>query len=248
MAARSFARRIAACRPWAQTWERNWYPGDIGGEVPPNYRPDVFESNRVRQGDPETVLIEACAALGPGTVLTARTVVDNLRMRTAQGADSIATASIKTLMSFAEIASGLGAVTPALWGKAAATDVLRRAGHEPVPIAGGGGALVFTAPAGDAWRIELGPRRVVGPTGAIDLSSGEFDLLLALAERPQRVLSRDQLLDLTKGRAAQPFDRAIDVQIGRLRRKIERDPADPRLITTVRGGGYLFAAPVSRVD
>ncbi|HEX5161374.1 MAG TPA: CHAT domain-containing protein [Steroidobacteraceae bacterium] len=125
----SVARRIAACRPWAQTWERNWYPGDIGGEVPPNYRPDVFESNRVRQGDPETVLIEACAALGPGTVLTARTVVDNLRMRTAQGADSIATASIKTLMSFAEIASGLGAVTPALWGKAAATDVLRRAGH-----------------------------------------------------------------------------------------------------------------------
>ena len=67
----SVARRIAACRPWAQTWERNWYPGDIGGEVPPNYRPDVFESNRVRQGDPETVLIEACAALGPGTVLTA---------------------------------------------------------------------------------------------------------------------------------------------------------------------------------
>jgi len=126
--------------------------------------------------------------------------------------------------------------------------VLRRAGHEPVPIASSGGALLFDLPAGGAWRIELGPRRVVGPAGEIDLSSGEFDLLLALAERPQRVLSRDQLLDLTKGRAAQPFDRAIDVQIGRLRRKIESDPADPKLITTVRGGGYLFAAAVSRVD
>lgn len=123
------ARRIAACRPWAQTWERNWYPGDIGGEIPPNYRANVFESNQLRQGDPETVLIEICAALGPGTVLTARTVVDNVRMRTPQGADNVATGAIKNLMSFAEIASGVGAVTPALWGKAAATDVLRRAGH-----------------------------------------------------------------------------------------------------------------------
>ena len=123
------ARRIAACRPWAHTWERNWYPGDIGGEIPPNYRANVFGMNQVRQGDPETVLIEICAALGPGTVLTARTVVDNVRMRTAQGADSVANDAIKNLMSFAEIASGVGAVTPALWGKAAATDVLRRAGH-----------------------------------------------------------------------------------------------------------------------
>lgn len=126
--------------------------------------------------------------------------------------------------------------------------VLRRAGNEPVPIASSGGALLFETPDAGAWRIELGPRRVTGPQGEIELSSGEFDLLVAFAERPQRVLSRDQLLDLTKGRAAQPFDRAIDVQVGRLRRKVEADPADPKLITTVRGGGYLFAASVRRVD
>jgi two-component system OmpR family response regulator len=123
--------------------------------------------------------------------------------------------------------------------------VLRRTGDVAAPVAPEGGALHFETPAGK-WRIELGPRRVLGPAGPVELSAGEFDLLVALAERPQRVLSRDQLLDLTKGRAAQPFDRAIDVQIGRLRRKIESDPTDPQLITTVRGGGYLFAAPVSR--
>lgn len=125
--------------------------------------------------------------------------------------------------------------------------VLRRRGGEAAPVAGGGTELLFTAPDGGTWRIELGARRVEGPAGPVDLSSGEFDLLVALAERPRRVLSRDQLLDLTRGRAAQPFDRAIDVQIGRLRRKIEADPGDPQLITTVRGEGYLFAAAVSRV-
>jgi two-component system OmpR family response regulator len=60
------------------------------------------------------------------------------------------------------------------------------------------------------------------------------------------VLSRDQLLDLCKGRAAQPFDRSIDVQVGRLRKKIEPDPTEPRIITTVRGGGYMFAPEVTR--
>lgn len=118
--------------------------------------------------------------------------------------------------------------------------VLRRGGD--LPVGGDGGqALVF-----DTWRIDLSGRRVTGPTGDVELSTGEFDLLVALAERPQRVLSRDQLLDLTKGRTAQPFDRSIDVQIGRLRRKIELDPAQPKFITTVRGGGYMFATKVSR--
>ena len=76
------------------------------------------------------------------------------------------------------------------------------------------------------------------------LSAGEFDLLVAFAEHPQRVLNRDQLLDITRGRAATPFDRSVDVQVSRLRRKIEADPAEPALIKTVRGGGYLFAANV----
>jgi two-component system OmpR family response regulator len=97
------------------------------------------------------------------------------------------------------------------------------------------------------WRMDLSARRLVGRDGEeIDLSSGEFDLLAALAQRPRRVLSRDQLLDLCKGRAAQPFDRSIDVQVGRLRRKIEPDPTQPRIITTVRGGGYMFAPEVTR--
>lgn len=99
----------------------------------------------------------------------------------------------------------------------------------------------------DGWCLDLGARRLTGPEGNdIDLSAGEFDLLSALAQRPRRVLSRDQLLDLCKGRAAQPFDRSIDVQVGRLRRKVERDPAEPKIITTVRGGGYMFAPEVTR--
>ncbi|MBI2255162.1 MAG: response regulator [Proteobacteria bacterium] len=119
--------------------------------------------------------------------------------------------------------------------------VLRRGAHE-APM--GGEELDFLV--FEDWRVDLSGRRVSGPAGEVELSTGEFDLLVALAERPQRVLSRDQLLDLTKGRTAQPFDRSIDVQIGRLRRKIESDPAQPRFITTVRGGGYMFAAKVTR--
>ena len=79
------------------------------------------------------------------------------------------------------------------------------------------------------------------------LSGGEFGLLAALAGHPQRVLSRDQLLDLARGREAQPFDRSIDVQVSRLRRKIEADPQNPKLIKTVRGGGYMFASDVERL-
>ena len=80
----------------------------------------------------------------------------------------------------------------------------------------------------------------------MELTSGEFDLLLAFAERPNRVLSRDQLLDITRGREAMPFDRSIDVQLSRLRRKIEDDHKSPRLIKTIRGGGYMFATEVTR--
>ena len=78
----------------------------------------------------------------------------------------------------------------------------------------------------------------------VPLSSGEYDLLLALVERPRRVLSREQLLDLARGRAATAFDRSIDTQVSRLRRKLERDPAAPAIIKTIWGGGYMFAAKV----
>jgi DNA-binding response OmpR family regulator len=80
----------------------------------------------------------------------------------------------------------------------------------------------------------------------IALTTGEFELLSVFVEHPNRVLSRDDLMERIHGRNAGPFDRAIDVQIGRLRRKIESDPANPELIKSVRGAGYLFSARVSR--
>ena len=92
------------------------------------------------------------------------------------------------------------------------------------------------------WALDAGRRSLHAPDGVlVDLTGGEFDLLLALVEHPGRVLNRDQLLDLTRGREAGPFDRSVDVQISRLRRKIEEDPKQPALIKTVRGGGYVFA-------
>ena len=79
---------------------------------------------------------------------------------------------------------------------------------------------------------------------SITLTAGEYDLLIAFVDHPRRVLNRDQLLDMARGRAAIPFDRSIDVQVGRLRRKIEPDPKNPVLIKTVRGGGYMFTPEV----
>lgn len=98
------------------------------------------------------------------------------------------------------------------------------------------------------WILKTGERELADADGLIvPLSSGEFNLLLALVERPKVVLSRDQLLDLTQGREAHLFDRSIDNQISRLRRKIEDDPRNPRFIKTVWGGGYSFAAEVRRL-
>src|SRR5690606_24257779 len=99
----------------------------------------------------------------------------------------------------------------------------------------------------DGWQLQPARRQLLDPAGQpVDLTGGEFDLLVTLVERPQRVLSRDRLLDLTKGRAASLFDRSIDVQIGRLRRKLEKAAAGSGgLIATVRGGGYMFTAAVT---
>jgi len=96
--------------------------------------------------------------------------------------------------------------------------------------------------------FELDPAsRTLRRDGAdVALTTGEFDLLAALAARPNEVLSRDDLLGALHGRAAGPYDRSIDMQVGRLRRKIEADPARPQLIKSVRGAGYLFAARVER--
>jgi two-component system OmpR family response regulator len=80
----------------------------------------------------------------------------------------------------------------------------------------------------------------------VPLSAGEYSLLLAFVKHAQRVLTRDQLLDLGKGRSAGPSDRSIDLQVSRLRRKIGDDARNPQVIKTVRGGGYIFTLPVSR--
>ena len=93
--------------------------------------------------------------------------------------------------------------------------------------------------------LEPERRRLLDPQGTeIELTGGEYDLLVALARRAGRVLNRDQLLDLTKGREASPFDRSIDVQISRLRRKLHGAADALEIIKTVRFGGYVFAAEV----
>ena len=97
------------------------------------------------------------------------------------------------------------------------------------------------------WTLEPARRRLLNPDGAeVALTGGEYDLLVALVERANRVLTRDMLLDLLRGRQAGPFDRAIDVAISRLRRKLEDDGRNAQLIKTVRGGGYVLAATVER--
>ncbi|HWH81031.1 MAG TPA: response regulator transcription factor [Burkholderiaceae bacterium] len=97
------------------------------------------------------------------------------------------------------------------------------------------------------WRLDVAARSLHAPDGhEVPLTSGEFDLLRTLAEHAGHVLSRDFLLERTRGREAGPFDRTVDVQIGRLRRKLDDDAELPRFIKAVRGAGYVLVAPVTR--
>ncbi|UVO49054.1 response regulator [Sphingomonas sp. SUN019] len=121
--------------------------------------------------------------------------------------------------------------------------VLRR--NQPgAPVARSAGRVYLRF---GGWRLDPAGRQLLDRDEVvINLSDGEFRLLLALAEHPRRVLTRDQLLDLSRGVQADHFDRAIDVQISRLRRKLARDGADSDLIRTVRNEGYMFTADVER--
>ena len=120
--------------------------------------------------------------------------------------------------------------------------VLRRAGPAVAAKEEKSESLQFAS-----WTLDTAQRRLTAPGGkAVELSTGEYDLLLAFLRHPQRVLNWDQLLDLARGRAAIPFDRSIDVQVMRLRRKIEADPKAPQIIATVRGGGYQFTPAVQK--
>ena len=97
------------------------------------------------------------------------------------------------------------------------------------------------------WTLETARRRLLDPEGVeVPLTGNEYELLLALLERPNRVLTRDVLLDLVHGRSTGPFDRAVDVAVSRLRRKLDDHGKAPDLIKTVRGGGYVLSVPVER--
>ena len=123
--------------------------------------------------------------------------------------------------------------------------VLRRAGEQSAaPKAETGTRNLRFA----GWILEPARRRLLNPDGVeVPLTGGEYDLLVALVERANRVLTRDMLLDLLRGRQAGPFDRAIDVAVSRLRRKLEDDGRHAQIIKTVRGGGYVLAATVERI-
>lgn len=98
------------------------------------------------------------------------------------------------------------------------------------------------------WELDLASRELTSPSGEpVRLTTGEFDLLAVFVNNPNQILSRTRLLDLARSREAGPFDRTIDVQVGRLRRKIEEDPQNPSMIKTVRGGGYTFAPLVEPI-
>jgi len=95
--------------------------------------------------------------------------------------------------------------------------------------------------------LDLDAHRLFRRDEEIELSTGDFDLLSVLIEHPMRVLSRDQLMDMTKGRSWEAFDRSIDVALSRLRRKIEADAAKPLVIKTIRNAGYMLAVAVGKV-
>jgi two-component system OmpR family response regulator len=121
--------------------------------------------------------------------------------------------------------------------------LLRRAAGLQMP----GGSAAAPKYRFEGWIVDPLRRELLNNDGVIiDLTSGEYDLLLAFVEAPQRVLTRDQLLELSRNRTASGFDRSVDVQISRLRRKLGTEDSE-RIIKTVRGVGYMFAPPVVRV-
>ena len=122
--------------------------------------------------------------------------------------------------------------------------VLRRATEMPDRVVAGGSRKIGF----DDWILDAARRELTAPDGvAIDLSAAEYDLLLAFIEHPQRVLTRDQLLEFSRHRTGEVFDRSVDVLVGRLRRKIDRGGDTGALIKTLRGAGYMFTASPERL-
>ncbi len=128
------------------------------------------------------------------------------------------------------------------------TAVLRRTAL--IARAASGAHLAADTPAErlhfEGWTLDAAARCLVDPSGAeVPLTTGEFELLVTFVRHAGRVLSRDFLLEQTRGREAGPFDRTIDVQVGRLRKKLEIHPEDPKFIKSVRGAGYILVPPVT---
>ena len=148
------------------------------------------------------------------------------------GADDYVTKPFDLRELLARIKAVLRRIVPAETAAAAATTAATESRREKFRFLG--------------WNLDTGARRLTGPNGLdTPLTGGEFDLLCTFARHPGRVLSRDFLLEQTRGRDAAPFDRTIDVQVGRLRKKLEADPDDPQIIKSVRGAGYILVAPVT---
>lgn len=121
--------------------------------------------------------------------------------------------------------------------------LLRRLAPQPaVPAASPQPAVSFGF---GPWTLDTAARRLLGSDGEVAVTTGEYELLHTFVTHPGRVLSRDFLLEHTRGRSAGPFDRTIDVQIGRLRKKLEQDANDPQLLKSVRGAGYILVAQVT---
>jgi len=121
--------------------------------------------------------------------------------------------------------------------------VMRRSAAAEEAPADGPRILLF-----EGWRLDMARRQLFDPSGASrPLTSGEFNILAIFCQNPRKVLSREDLLDLLHGRAAAVFDRSIDVQISRLRRKIETSVKDPSFIKTIRYGGYFFTPQVTAI-
>jgi two-component system OmpR family response regulator len=148
------------------------------------------------------------------------------------GADDYVTKPFDLRELVARVKAVLRRLTPAAPPAAAQADAAAATGAERLRFAD--------------WLLDTAARRLTDPQGAeVALTGGEFDLLCTFARHPGRVLSRDFLLEHTRGREAAPFDRTIDVQVARLRKKIEADADEPQLIKSVRGAGYILVPPVS---
>ncbi|CDP50159.1 response regulator [Paradevosia shaoguanensis] len=121
--------------------------------------------------------------------------------------------------------------------------VLRRHTGEPQPASKAVRGYAF-----DGWQLDIQARRLLDPTGSrVTLTSAEFDLLQVFCEQAGRVLSREEIIDLTQGRENGSSGRSVDILVSRLRQKIEKDPRDPVILLTVRSSGYSFAPDVSEL-